>query len=179
MSTRHLLLPFVALGALALLVSGCGGDDDSSGTTTTAKKAPETTTTAAGDVSGGDASGGGAISPECEKLRESFTSLDVQEMMTAFEDGSNPAPQFEQFAETLALAEENAPSEIAGDLATMADSYRALAASADEIDWQAIKDGDPQASAAAGELMEGFSAEELTASGENVSNWLNENCIPS
>ncbi len=173
MSTRHLLLPVVALAALALLVSGCGGDDDASDTTTTEKAAETTTTSTAGGAADSE------IPPECEKLREAFTSLDVQEMMTAFEDGSNPAPQFEQFAEALKLAEQNAPAEIAGDLSTMADSYAALAASADEIDWKAIKDGDPQASAAAGQLMQGFSADELTGAGERVSNWLNDQCIPS
>lgn len=179
---RHLMLPFVALGVLAVTVSGCGGDDDSAGSTTTERAAEvdtTTSTTTTSSTSTGRDSATGTVSPECEDLRAAFTSVDAQEMMSAFSDGSNPGPQFQAFAEAMALAEENAPEEIAADLAAMADSYAALADAADEIDWQAIQAGDPTASAAARDLMEGFSSEELADAGERVSTWLNDNCIPS
>lgn len=183
MSTRLKLLPFAVLAALTLVVSSCGGSDESSSTTTTTEKKAESsddkdeTTTTEADASGGGSTAG--LSPECADLQEAFTSLDVQGMTAAFTDGSNPGPQFQNFADALDTAQENAPEEISGDLATLSDGYQQLADSADEIDWSAIQSGDAEASAAASELMQGFSSEDLAGAGQRVSDWLNENCIPS
>ncbi len=106
-------------------------------------------------------------------------SLDVQQMLAAFADGSNPGPQFQAYAEALKAAEQNAPDEIAEDVTTMAEGYAALAASAGEIDWDAIKGGDQEASAAATELMGGFGASELADANDRVTAWLNDQCIPT
>lgn len=173
MSSRHLMLPVAALAALTLILSGCGSDDDSSSTTTSEKadSSDDRTTTTSDDVT---TSG---LSPECVELQEAFASVDVQAMMSSFTDGSDPGPQFEGFADALDAAKESAPEEIADDLGAMADGYRQLAASAGDIDWDAIRAGDAQASAAAGELMQNFSSDDLTDAGQQVSDWLNEHCI--
>ena len=174
MSPRHLMLPVVAAGALVLSVSGCGGGDDSADTTTTGQAAEQATTTTSGDSSQES-----VISPECEDLRKAFMSLDVQQMLAAFTDGSNPGPQFQAYADASKAAEQNAPDEIAEDVTTMAEGYAALAASAGTIDWDAIKEGDQQASAAATEVMGGFGAGELADASDRVTAWLNDQCVPT
>ncbi len=181
MTKRHLLTPLAVLAALTLFVSSCSSDDASD--TTTTEKASDTTEKESSDeTTTTEDSGGGSVvpgvTPECAELQEAFTSLDVQGMMASFTDGSNPAPQFKAFADALAVAEEKAPDAIASDLSALADGYAELAASADKVDWDAIKAGDAQASAEAGELMQGFSSDDLANASEKVSDWINENCIP-
>ena len=170
---RHLMLPFVALGVLAVAVSGCGGDDDASDTTTTEKPAvKESSTTIAEDtaVTG--------VPPECEDMLAAFQGISAPDALSSISDGSNPAPQYQRLADAMELARENAPEEIAGALDTMAESYQQLAGAADDVDWEGIANGDPAASAAATKLMEGFGSEELTEAGETLTTWLTENCMP-
>ena len=174
MSSRHLMLPFVVLGVLAVAVSGCGGDDDASGTTTTDTPAAEESTTTIAADDGAPA----GVSPECRDLLAAFEGVDAQAAMSSISDGSNPAAQFQSVADAMTRAQENAPDEIAADLEVMSQSYEQLAGSADQIDWQGIASGDPEASAAAGELMQGFVSEDLTQAGQRVSDWLTEHCVP-
>ena len=175
MSTRRLMLPFVVLGALAVALSGCGGSADASDSTTSGSK--KTTTTEAERKGSGGAAPEGA-SPECEKLLAAFEGVNSEELASSLTEGGNPSEQFQQVADAMQAAQENAPEQIAGDLQTLADSYQQLASSADQIDWKGIAENDPAASAAAGELMQGFASQELADAGQRVSDWLNEHCVP-
>lgn len=170
MSTRLRMLPLAVVGALALVLSGCSGSDDASDSTTTEAK-KTTTTESAGAAPEG-------ASPECEEVLAAFEGLNSEELASSLTDGANPSEQFQQVADAMQTAQENAPEEIAVDLQTLTDSYQQLASSADQIDWKGIAENDPAASAAAGELMQGFASQDLADAGQRVSDWLNEHCLP-
>lgn len=187
MTRRFTLLATLAVASVALVVTGCGSDDAAETTTTTAAPATddsgddagddETTTTAddSGD-SGSEPMTG--MSEECTQLSESFTSLDVQGMSSAFQDGTDPTQSFKDFAAAMEKAEANAPADISADVAAVADGYAELAEASEGIDWSKLQAGDPSVTAEAGRLMQTFNSEDFAASAQRISEWINANCVP-
>ena len=185
MSKRTIRVAVLALAALALVATGCG--DDSADSTTTTKKDTTTTTEERStsttspddgpdDTTGG--SGGAGTSEECAELGTSFQSLDVQGMMSAFKDGTDPTKAFQDFADAMDGAKEHAPAAISDDVAELAEGYATMAEASEGIDWSKAKSGDPAVSADAAKLMQTFSSEDLAGAAQRVSDWINENCVP-
>jgi hypothetical protein len=115
----------IAGGALvALLLAGCGGDNSasvSSATTAEASSAP---------TSGGSSDSGTTTSPSfkgdknsdfCDVAKE-IASGEIANGLTA--DSSNMKSGIQKANDTLAKAEDSAPSEIKQDVTTVADAFK-------------------------------------------------------
>jgi cytoskeletal protein RodZ len=188
MPRKVLLLVAVGLAGLTLVAAGCGGSSNSNSSTETTTEAAstedttmtdettteetmtdesttdETTTAAEGST---DTSGSSFVSGSCKGLADATKNFS-SDFTSGNVDFQKFADEFQQFAD-------DAPSEIQGDLQTLADAYSKYADALQGVDLTSTTP-DPEALQKLQSLSNEIDPQKLSTASQNVAAWVTKNC---
>ena len=164
-----------ALGAVAVVVAGCGGGHKSTSTTsttttttTTTKTATATTTTTA--ATGGSGLSGLATTANCKQLADLSNKFSTALAGTDSKDVKKTAALLKQFADKT-------PSEIRPDFQTVAADYAKIADALQGVNVKAGSIPDPKALLKLQKLATSIDTAALTKAATNIGTWAQKNCV--
>ncbi len=168
----------MALLALALVVSGCGGGDDEAAsdtttltdTTTDETTTDDTTTDETTTDDDSDDPGSPAASEECRDLMEAGTKLGQ-----AFGAGTT-TPDRDDVSALYEEVVDNAPEEIRGDIQVLADAWEQYADVLDDVRVEPGQTPDPEDVAKLQQALASIDQQEVAAASQRVNAWTTENC---
>jgi hypothetical protein len=173
----------VAVAALLLAATGCGGSSESAADTTATIESTDTTavdTTGATDTSSTDTSSSSDTTSDddaslegCTKLTE--LSVKFSQALQAASGGSG-APDLQATAKAYEDFADQVPEEIRGAFKTVAAAFETYADVLKDVDLSSGATPDPDTLAKLAEAAKSLDNAKLTAATTEIEAWAKENC---